>query len=118
MMLARFATILIASTALAGCATVPPAADPAAYHALGTEPGWSLTIGARTMRFSGPYGVGPVSEATPRVIYGFAGEIYQGKRIRVNIVHGKCNDGMSDRVYTDSVQLGVDGKSYRGCGGV
>ena len=115
----RFVTILIASTALASCATVPPAAaDSVAYHALGTEPGWSLTIGARTMRFSGPYGVGAVSEPTPRVIHGFAGEIYQGKRIRVNIVHGTCNDGMSDRLYPDSVQLGVDGKSYRGCGGI
>ena len=114
----RFVTILIASTALASCATVPPAVDPTAYHALGTEPGWSLTIDQRMMRFSGPSGVGPVAEATPRVIHGIAGEIYEGKRIRVNIVHGKCSDGMSDRVYPDSVQLGVDGKSYRGCGGI
>ena len=112
--MARFAMILIGGTALASCATVPPAA----YHALGTEPGWSLTIDQRMMRFSGPYGVGAVSEATPHVIHGFAGEIYQGKRIRVNIVHGQCSDGMSDRVYPDSVQLGVDGKAYRGCGGV
>lgn len=116
--MARFATILIGGTALASCATVPPAADPAAYHALGTEPGWSLTIDQRMMRFSGPYGIGPVAEPTPRVIHGFAGESYQGKRIRVNIVHGQCSDGMSDRVYPDSVQLGVDGTSYRGCGGV
>ena len=117
--MARFVTILIAGAALAGCATVPPAqADPAAYHALGTEPGWSLTIDQRMMRFSGPYGVGPVAEPTPRVIHGFAGEIYQGKRISVNIVHGQCSDGMSDRVYPDNVQLSVDGKAYRGCGGL
>ena len=116
--MARFATILIGCTALTSCATVPPAADPDAYHALGTEPGWSLTIDQRMMRFSGPYGIGPVAEPTPRVIHGFAGESYQGKRIRVNIVHGQCSDGMSDRVYPDSVQLGVDGTSYRGCGGV
>ena len=116
--MARFVMILIASTALANCATVPPAVDSAAYHALGTEPGWSLTIDQRMMGFSGSYGIGPVTEPTPRVIHGFAGESYQGKRIRVNIVHGQCRDGMSDRVYPDSVQLGVDGKAYRGCGGV
>jgi heat shock protein HslJ len=114
----KLPTIILAAAALASCATVPaPSATPAAYHALGTEPGWTLTIGERLMHFSGPYGQGPVSEPTPRVIHGFAGEIWQGKRIRVNVVHGRCSDGMSDRVYSDSVQLGVDGKAYRGCGG-
>ena len=116
----RLPTILLATAALAGCATVPnprPSAEAGAYHAIGTEPGWTLTIGERLMHFSGAYGQGPVSEPTPRVIHGFAGEIWQGKRIRVNVVHGRCSDGMSDRVYSDSVQLGVDGKAYRGCGG-
>ena len=93
----------------------PPMSAP--YHAIGTEPGWSLDIDARSMRFSGPYGQGPVEEATPPVIHGFAGEIYQGRRINVNIVHGRCSDGMSDRSYPDKVQLNVDGKAYTGCGG-
>ena len=107
---------VVATAALTGCATLP--AEPTAYHATGTEPGWTLEIGARTMHFSGPYGQNQVTEPTPRVIHGFAGEIYQGKRIRVNIVHGKCSDGMSDRTYPDSVQLGVDGKRFTGCGGL
>ena len=38
--------------AMTSCATVLP--EPAVYHAIGTEPGWSLDIGERTMRFSGP----------------------------------------------------------------
>ncbi|MDP9085490.1 MAG: hypothetical protein M3N02_01830 [Pseudomonadota bacterium] len=111
----RIALPLVA-LAMTSCATVSP--EPAAYHALGTEPGWSLSISALVMRFSGPYGQNPVSEPTPRVIHGFAGEIYRGQRINVNIVHGRCTDGMSDRVYPDSVQLGVDGKSFKGCGGL
>lgn len=113
----RMPTILLTSVLLASCVT-RPAPDPGAYHAVGTEPGWALSIGARTMRFSGPYGDNPVSEPTPLVIHGFAGEIYRGKRINVNIVHGRCSNGMSDRVYPDSVQLSVDGKSFKGCGGL
>ncbi|MEO7786573.1 MAG: hypothetical protein ABIR77_01930 [Sphingomicrobium sp.] len=110
---------LLAAPALAGCATTAPttAATNQAYRALGTEPFWSLSIDARSMRFSTADGQA-VNEPTPRVIHGFAGEIYQGKHIRVNIVHGKCSDGMSDRIYPDSVQLGVDGMSFRGCGGL
>ena len=105
---------LLAAPALASCATMAPTTP--AYRALGTEPFWSLAIDARTMRFSTADGQS-VTEPTPRVIHGFAGEIYQGKRISVNVVHGKCSDGMSDRVYPDSVQLGVDGTSFTGCGG-
>ena len=91
---------------------------PAPYHAVGTEPGWTLDIDARTMRFSGPYGEGPITVATPRVIGGFAGEIYQTPRLSVNIVHGTCSDGMSDRVYPDKVQVTVDGRQFSGCGGL
>lgn len=94
------------------------AALPAPYHAVGTEPGWSLDIDSRTMRFSGAYGQNPISVATPRVIVAFAGEIYQTPRLNVNIVHGRCSDGMSDRVYPDKVQVTADGRQYNGCGGV
>jgi len=90
---------------------------PAPYHAVGTEPGWSLDIDARTMRFSGAYGQGPITVATPRVIVGFAGEIYQTPRLNVNIVHGRCSDGMSDPTYPDKVQVTADGRHYNGCGG-
>jgi len=90
----------------------------APYHAIGTEPFWSLDIDSREIRFSQATDGRDIVELTPRVIHGFAGEIYQGQRIRVNIVHGQCSDGMSDRTYPDKVQVGVDGKSYEGCGGL
>jgi len=98
--------------------TAPPAAaqPQATYRALGTEPFWNLTIGARTMRFEAA-GRPAVSVATPRVIHGFAGEMWQTRRINVNTVHKSCSDGMSDTVYADTVTVKVDGRTYQGCGG-
>ena len=59
-----------------------------------------------------------IAEPQPRAIHGFAGDIYQGRRINLNIVHGqRCSDGMSDRVYPDKVQVRVDDRSFEGCGG-
>jgi len=111
---------LILPLALAGCAPVAePASAPAeTYRALGTEPFWSLKIGAREMVFTEANAPGVrIVQPTPKPIVGFAGEIYQTPRLRVNIVHMRCSDGMSDRVYPDRVQLGVDSRSFEGCGG-
>lgn len=111
----RFPTLV--ATSLIALTALPAAAQAQAeYRASGTEPFWSLTIGARTMRFEAP-GRRTVTEATPRVIHGFAGEIWRGRRIDVNTVHRSCSDGMSDRVYSDTVTVRVDGRSYKGCGG-
>ena len=44
-------------------------------------------------------GAQPIRQPTPKVIIGIAGEIYRTPRIGVNIVHGQCSDGMSDRVF-------------------
>jgi len=102
--------------ALGGCASVP-VAPAQSYHAVGTEPFWSLAIGDREMSFTQPEQQ-PVVQPKPRAIVGFAGEIYQTPRIDVNIVHAQCSDGMSDRVYPDKVQVTVDGKRFNGCGGL
>ena len=100
---------------LAGCATPQPSS--ATYHATGTEPFWSLTIGERTLAFT-LAGSQPVTQPKPQVIIGFAGEIYRTQRIDVNIVHGACSDGMSDRTYPDKVQVRVDEHHFNGCGGL
>jgi len=110
-------TILLAA-ALGACATVPPTPAPAVYRALGTEPFWSLTLDGREMVFTEANAPGQrIVQRQPKVIIGFAGEIYQTPRIGVNIVHTPCSDGMSDRSYPDKVQLRVDGRSFEGCGG-
>ena len=101
---------------VSGCLT-PPAPPPPPYHALGTEPFWNLLIDEHNVTFVQPEAQ-PITQPTPRVIHGFAGEIYQTPRINVNIVHGTCDDGMSDRVYPDRVQVTVDGRRFNGCGGL
>lgn len=111
----RLLTIPLAAL-LGGCMTTlaPPPQPP--YHALGTEPFWGLLIDAHDLTFTQP-DAAPVTQPTPRVIIGIASEIYQTPRINVNIVHGTCSDGMSDRVYPDKVQVTVDGRRFKGCGG-
>jgi heat shock protein HslJ len=110
----KFGPTALLAILLASCAT--PQAARSTYRAAGTEPFWSLTIGSREMTFTQP-DAAPVRQPTPKVIVGFAGEIYRTPRIDVNIVHVRCSDGMSDRVYPDKVQVTVDGHRFDGCGG-
>jgi heat shock protein HslJ len=122
----RPAVLLIGLAALAGCEGYGPVPPPppltpnppgGVYRAVGTEPFWDLTINERQMVFTDRGNNVQVAQPTPRVIIGVAGEIYQSPRLNVNIVHRQCSDGMSDRVYPDTVQVTVDGRQYRGCGG-
>lgn len=112
---------VLAMAVLAGCATIPPAPPQSevTYRAVGTEPFWSLSLTGREMVFTEANAPGQrIAEPQPRPIHGFAGDIYQGRRINLNIVRGqRCSDGMSDRVYPDRVQVRVDGRSFEGCGG-
>jgi uncharacterized membrane protein len=111
----RTLTISLAAT-IAGCAPLP-APPPPPYHALGTEPFWNLLIDEHDVTFTQP-DAEPIRQPVPKVIVGIAGEIYRTPRIDVNIVHARCSDGMSDRVYPDKVQVTVDGKRFDGCGGL
>ena len=116
---ARFGLSALASIALVGCATtgierIELAED--AYPVTGTEPFWSLSIDPRVMVFRDAEDR-RVVEQTPRKVVGLAGDSYAGARIKVDIVHGRCSDGMSDNVYPDKVQASIDGRAYAGCGG-
>ena len=114
---------LLPALGLAACMTAPPppplTPNPPGgmYRGTGTEPFWGLTIDPQQMVFT-LSGSAPVSQPTPRVIVGFAGEIYQTPRLNVNIVHAQCSDGMSDRTYPDKLQVTVDGKRFDGCVGL
>ena len=113
--------LFLATIPLAGCMAPPPpppVPTPSAYRAVGTEPFWDLTIDQRQMVFTDRGNAVVVTQPTPKVIVGFAGEIYQTPRLNVNIVHGACSDGMSDRTYPDKVQVTADGHHYNGCGGL
>jgi heat shock protein HslJ len=109
--------IVLALAALAGgCMPIPgPPAPP--YHAVGTEPFWNLLIDERDLTFTEP-DAQPIRQPRPQAIIGIAGEIYRTPRIDVNVVHARCSDGMSDRVYPDKVQVAVDGRRFNGCGGL
>ena len=112
----KLSTVLAALALAASCAPLP-APPPPPYHAVGTEPFWDLLIDEHNLTFKLAGGQ-PVLQLTPQVIHGFAGEIYQSQRINVNIVHGSCSDGMSDRTFPDKVQVTVDGHHFNGCGGL
>jgi heat shock protein HslJ len=103
-------------TLVSACLPVPPPAPPP-YHAVGTEPFWNLLIDEHDLTFTQP-DAAPIMQPTPKVIIGIAGKIYQAPQIHVNIVHGSCSDGMSDRTYPDKVQVTVDGRQFHGCGGL
>jgi len=109
-----FLTALLVTAA--ACAPLPPPPPPP-YHAVGTEPFWDVLIDEHDVTFT-LSGSQPIRQPTPKVIVGIAGEIYQTPRINVNIVHGQCSDGMSDRVFPDKVQVTVDGRRFNGCGGL
>jgi heat shock protein HslJ len=111
--------VLAASALLAGCATVPRPEPDTPYRALGTEPFWALELTGGQMVFTEADAPGVrIVETQPRPIYGFAGDIYQGRRINLNIVRGqRCSDGMSDRIFPDRVQVRIDGRAFEGCGG-
>lgn len=85
------------------------------YHASGTEPFWDISIG-REMVFNDRGTGQTITQPTPPVTTGVAGEIYKSQRLEVNIVHSPCHNGMSDRTYPDTVQVYADGRLYRGCG--
>jgi len=118
----KFLTLVLPLVATACMAPPPPpplTSNPpgGVYRATGTEPFWGLAIDQSQMVFTAPDSQ-PIAQPTPRVIVGFAGEIYQTPRLNVNIVHAQCSDGMSDRTYPDKVQVTVDGRRFEGCGGL
>jgi uncharacterized membrane protein len=104
------------AASLAACLSHPPP-PPAPYRAVGTEPFWNLLVDEHHVTFIQPEQQ-PIQQPAPQRITGVAGDTYQTQRITVNIVHATCNDGMSDRIYPDRVQVTVDGRQFNGCGGL
>ena len=112
----RLGIVAIAAS-LTACLSHPPPAPPP-YRAVGQSADWTLIIDDRYLTFIGAPGSAPILQPSVKPIIGIAGEIYQTPRINVNVVHARCSDGRSDRSYPDSIQLTVDGRQYRGCGGL
>ena len=87
------------------------------YKALGTEPGWALTVRENAMLYQGADGTTRLIEATPP---GFAPRTgtYRSGRLAITIASGPCSDGMSNHVWRDKVTVALaSGGAARGCGG-
>lgn len=106
--------LTLAALLIAGTATAQTRAEP--YRALGTEPFWSLTIGRAQMTYSTPEGH-PLTVAKPRPIIGMNGELYRTRTMTVDITHVRCSDGMSDRLFADTVRVTTARGTVNGCGG-
>ncbi len=128
-MLSRPILIAASLTALlaTGCATTPtgaaqtPDAMPAdpiePYHALGTEPFWSLTMDRDTIRFERPEHE-PVVRDRPAPMIAPGGEVFRTRGLMIIVYSGRtCSDGMSDRTYPDTVRIMAERVRYQGCGG-
>jgi heat shock protein HslJ len=109
---------------LSGCITVEnagrvdlPATGSEAYLALGSEPGWTLEITPQRLNYVGASGDRKIVEVNPGARASFNGQRYDGARLTVDITHGACSDGTSERRYADHVTVTADGATYRGCGG-
>jgi len=111
---------LLALAACTPAAETPPRGpgeQPAAYMALGTEPGWTLEITPSRLNYNGDYGETKIMAPNPGAKPSFNGERYVTDRLTVDITHAQCSDGMSDRRYRDTVTVTADGKTVKGCGG-
>jgi heat shock protein HslJ len=111
---------------LAGCTVIPRGAPPPvpsepsssdSYSALGTEPGWTLKVTPGRLSYEGDYGATRIDVPRPEPRTTFNGHRYETARLTVDVTHGECSDGMSDRLYEDSVTVTADGKTVKGCGG-
>ncbi|MEQ1726137.1 MAG: META domain-containing protein [Sphingopyxis sp.] len=115
-------TLLIAlpAFALAGCAaiTTPPGDVPTgeAWFALGNEPFWNVEITTARIVYHDADGR-RISVANPGAQLSFNGERYVTPQITVDVTHGTCRDGMSERRYGDTVIVEAGGRTLRGCGG-
>jgi uncharacterized membrane protein len=92
------------------------------FRGSGNEPGWVWELLADRMIFVGAYGADRVT--TSRVDTPSAssqgGAVYLGvaenRRMTVRVLPGPCVDTMSGDLITSTVQVELDGKTYRGCG--
>lgn len=90
------------------------------FRALGTEPGWTVEIGAgATPRLLAELDYGErrieVAQASSTE-EGYVGSTAEGLAVSLTTKREACSDGMSDNSYPASATLTVGGRTYRGCG--
>lgn len=104
-----------------------PAAKPALFKAIGTEPFWSIQTGPNAITYSTPEipdGVGVtvrsgftsdgLEAVTGDQIYFWEGKLEE-RGLRLEIKRGQCSDGMSDTVYAYTARLTIGDRTEQGC---
>jgi len=109
------AAVLLPAALLASAASAQRPGE--IYRAIGTEPFWSVTIEDGTMRYEAADSR-PVVVRAPIPRPSFNGLRYVTPVMTVDVTRSRCSDGMSDRVYPDSVMVSIGGRTVRGCGGL
>jgi uncharacterized membrane protein len=88
----------------------------APYHANGTEPFWSLTIGGGEIVYDAA-DAGDVTVRAPAPQPIPNGLRYVTSALTVEITHTSCNNGMSEETFADTVRLTIGAETRNGCGG-
>jgi len=101
--------------ALKASAPKPPAPPSVTYRAIGTEPFWAITIRGETATLERPDHP-PSLFAVVRIDNGGAVS-WSGDGLSLRVRPGPCSDGMSDAIWSDSVQVAGPDGTLKGCGG-
>ncbi len=97
-----------------------------ALSCFGTEPFWNLTTTSEgTLTFGNPGSLESKTLTHTTLVNasgtagGFAFQIEAKStdhyRIKLNVIKGECNDGMSDRIYPFSTLVEAEGVVFYGC---
>ena len=109
--LPRLASVLL----LVGCAA-PQAGSADRFHALGTEPFWSVSIENGRLIYDPADGEG-VNVTAPEPTETGSGLRWRTPNLIMDAEDEVCGDGMSMRAYPAEVTVGVNGGRLSGCGG-
>lgn len=110
------------ATVTVGGETWPECAMPGAliapWRASGNEPGWQLQIAARLVFTAGDTRLDVPAPAPQVTADGRRYRASEGARsIDVTVANRRCADSMTGMPHPHSVEVRLDGKRFRGCGG-
>ncbi len=109
------ARLMIRGHAYSECVRADTAA--VAFRAGGNEPGWQLEMGARTL-FTTADGKTRIEAPTPVAEFVASARRYaMAPNLQVTVTPRLCIDSMSGLPRPDTVNVVLDGRSLRGCGG-
>lgn len=114
----RPVSALLCLAALGGCAGARDDFRPAeSYGALGSRPGWLLTIAKARLSFVSSRDNRRIEIPRPIPQATATGRRFAGEGISIDIVNRPCNDDRSGIAFADTVTVAIGGATYRGCGG-